>query len=107
MYVLLIVLSSENRSELFGPCLPALVRICEAFPPLVEDVFSLLLQVGRVCLAEACSFGHYQNATLTNWQGVVIDKTSNYSTINNFLVGEIQRTFLNIMKHAILKVKVY
>ncbi|KAG8283054.1 Integrator complex subunit 2 [Homalodisca vitripennis] len=99
---LVTVLSSENRAELFVPTLPALVRICEAFPPLVEDVVSLLTQVGKVCLAEACSHGNYKPANLMHWQAVASDQTSDH-----ILVGEIQRTFVSILRYAILKVKVY
>ena len=47
------VLSAEFRTELFIPCLPALVRICEAFPLLVDDVVALLVHLGRVCLSFA------------------------------------------------------
>lgn len=101
------MLSSENRAELFVPTLPALVRICEAFPPLVDDVVSLLFQVGRICMAEACAYNSYQPASLTNWQAIAINDKSDQVYINHYLVGEIQRTFLNILKHAILKVKVY
>ena len=48
------VLSSEERSSLFEPTLGSMVRFCKAFPPLVEDVTSLLLQYGRVVASEAC-----------------------------------------------------
>lgn len=88
------MLSSENRTELFTPALPALVRVCEAFPPLVDDVVSLLLQVGRVCLSEACAHGSYHPASLTPYD-------------DHLLVGAIQQAFIQILTHAVLKVKVY
>ncbi|XP_054258735.1 integrator complex subunit 2 [Macrosteles quadrilineatus] len=91
---LVTVLSSENRTELFTPALPALVRVCEAFPPLVDDVVSLLLQVGRVCLSEACAHGSYHPASLTPYD-------------DHLLVGAIQQAFIQILTHAVLKVKVY
>jgi len=50
---LLSVLTSEERQQLFPPVLPAFVRFCKAFPPLMEDVVSLLLQYGRICASEA------------------------------------------------------
>lgn len=43
----------EERQQLFAPILPAFVRFCKAFPPLLEDVVSLLLQYGRICVSEA------------------------------------------------------
>ena len=45
------VLESRHRVEFFSETLPPLVNICKAFPPLCEDVTSLLIQIGRVCVA--------------------------------------------------------
>ena len=47
------MLTSEESQQLFPPVLPAFVRFCKAFPPLMEDVVSLLLQYGRICASEA------------------------------------------------------
>ncbi|CAL1297098.1 unnamed protein product [Larinioides sclopetarius] len=52
---LLGVLPSSEQSKLFLPALPALVRMCETFPPLCEDVAFLLCQLGRVCLSRICA----------------------------------------------------
>ncbi|OQR68982.1 integrator complex subunit 2-like [Tropilaelaps mercedesae] len=49
---LLGVLPSSRRPQLFLPALPALVRMCRAFPPLSEDVAILLLQLAKVCLSQ-------------------------------------------------------
>ena len=46
---LLSVLPSDLRLELFQPVLKSFVRICIAFPSLLEDITSLLLQLGRIC----------------------------------------------------------
>ena len=46
------VLSCEERQQLFSPVLPAFVRFCKAFPPLIEDVVGLLLQYGRISASE-------------------------------------------------------
>uniref|UniRef100_A0A131XRZ2 Putative integrator complex subunit 2 n=3 Tax=Ixodes ricinus TaxID=34613 RepID=A0A131XRZ2_IXORI len=54
-HTLLGVLPSYQRPLLFLPALPALVRMCRAFPPLAEDVAVLLLQLGRVCLSQECT----------------------------------------------------
>ncbi|XP_042562132.1 integrator complex subunit 2-like [Clupea harengus] len=37
------------------PTLPCLVSFCQAFPPLYEDVFALLVQVGQVCAADVAT----------------------------------------------------
>ncbi len=52
------MLSKEERNRIFPPCLPAFVRISKAFPPLVEDVVSLLLQYGKTCVSESCLQGY-------------------------------------------------
>jgi hypothetical protein len=52
------VLTLEERNILFPPCLPAFVRLSKAFPPLVEDVASLLLQYGKICVSESCMQGY-------------------------------------------------
>ena len=43
LYTLLGVLASHERLELLHRVLPALVRICSAFPPLTEDCLQLLV----------------------------------------------------------------
>jgi hypothetical protein len=52
-FFILLVLTSEERHTLFPPILPSFVRFCKAFPPLIEDIVSLLLQYGRICASEA------------------------------------------------------
>ena len=46
------VLTSEERQQLFPQVLPAFVRFCKAFPPLIEDVVGLLLQYGRIVASQ-------------------------------------------------------
>lgn len=57
---LLSLLPSEKRSSFFMPVLPALVRMCTAFPPLRDDAISLLKQLRQVSTsklaASACTF---------------------------------------------------
>ena len=45
VWTLLGVLAAKEREELIRPSLPALARICRAFPPLIEDTVQLLIQV--------------------------------------------------------------
>ncbi|WAR02639.1 INT2-like protein, partial [Mya arenaria] len=51
MFAMIGVLEAGNRMEFFSETLPCMVRVCGAFPPLCEDVTSLLIQSGRVCLS--------------------------------------------------------
>ena len=55
VWTLLGVLAAKEREELIRPSLPALARICRAFPPLMEDTVQLLVQV------TALQIGHMYN----------------------------------------------
>uniref|UniRef100_A0A671RQ19 Integrator complex subunit 2-like n=1 Tax=Sinocyclocheilus anshuiensis TaxID=1608454 RepID=A0A671RQ19_9TELE len=52
MGTLLTVLTRAKRFAFFMPTLPCLVSFCKAFPPLFDDVMSLLVQVGQVSAAD-------------------------------------------------------
>jgi len=52
------VLASESRTALLVPVLPSLVRICRAFPPLIEDCISFLLQAGRMWISSSSLQGY-------------------------------------------------
>ncbi|KAK9968348.1 hypothetical protein ABG768_002678 [Culter alburnus] len=52
MGTLLTVLTRTKRYAFFMPTLPCLVSFCKAFPPLFDDVMSLLVQVGQVSAAD-------------------------------------------------------
>jgi integrator complex subunit 2 len=100
------VLPSWSRPELFGPCLPALVRICEAFPPLVDDVISLLMQLGRICMSEASLTARQDCLVLSSMTGGNSD-TEISAADNQTLCLKIQATFADILSRAVLKVKIY
>ncbi|XP_056593232.1 integrator complex subunit 2 [Triplophysa dalaica] len=52
MGTLLTVLTRAKRFAFFMPTLPCLVAFCKAFPPLFDDVMSLLVQAGQVSAAD-------------------------------------------------------
>ncbi|CAB4058668.1 INTS2 [Lepeophtheirus salmonis] len=56
---LISVITVEERRSLMPPVLPSFVRICKAFPPLMDDAVSLLLQYARISLNEASMNRHY------------------------------------------------
>ncbi|TTK47649.1 Integrator complex subunit 2 [Bagarius yarrelli] len=55
MGTLLTILTHGKRFAFFMPTLPCLVSICWAFPPLYDDVASLLVQLGQVCAADVAA----------------------------------------------------
>lgn len=61
-----LVLPSNGRTEIYLPALPALVRIATAFPPLVDDIVSFLVQLGRVCLSQSCLHGSYDHRIVSS-----------------------------------------
>ncbi|XP_053222629.1 integrator complex subunit 2 [Podarcis raffonei] len=55
MGTLLTVLTEAKRYTFFVPTLPCLVSFCQAFPPLYEDIMSLLIQIGQVCASDVAT----------------------------------------------------
>uniref|UniRef100_A0A8D2L271 Integrator complex subunit 2 n=1 Tax=Varanus komodoensis TaxID=61221 RepID=A0A8D2L271_VARKO len=55
MGTLLTVLTEAKRYAFFMPTLPCLVSFCQAFPPLYEDIISLLIQIGQVCASDVAT----------------------------------------------------
>ena len=45
---LLVALPSNKLTPFFIPALPALVRFCQAFPPLVGEATKFLVQLGKI-----------------------------------------------------------
>lgn len=99
---------SETRPSLFGPILPSLVRICEAFPPLVDDTISLLMQLGRICVSQA-SLGDQIDHCKINANGFSVSDECNSElmSVNEFLCVQVQKTFKQIVDKSVFKVKIY
>nr|XP_048680474.1 integrator complex subunit 2 isoform X2 [Caretta caretta] len=55
MGTLLTVLTQTKRYAFFMPTLPCLVSFCQAFPPLYDDIMSLLIQIGQVCASDVAT----------------------------------------------------
>ncbi|XP_072326031.1 integrator complex subunit 2 isoform X2 [Scyliorhinus torazame] len=55
MGTVLTVLTQAKRFAFFMPTLPCLVSFCRAFPPLYDDVASLLIQTGQVCASHVAT----------------------------------------------------
>lgn len=102
------VLPSETRPSLFGPILPSLVRICEAFPPLADDTISLLMQLGRVCVSQA-SLGDQIDHCKVNGSNFLLSEECNSElmSVNEYLCVQVQKTFTQIIEKSVFKVKIY
>jgi len=107
MSTLLSVLTSAQRVEFYMSALPALVRICRAFPPLCEDAISLLTQIGRVCRAHlaAKSLECIPNADTSLFadlprDGQVQRKGTPPLTDHSELLHEVNQTFSSIVQSA-------
>lgn len=106
---LLSVLPSDLRLELFQPVLKSLARICTAFPSLLEDITSLLLQLGRICESQA-SLGHCWNDTQILGEGAyVVSDTQPESKVlvAEVLSRDIKVTMSEIVQTALLNDKLY
>ncbi|XP_064461086.1 integrator complex subunit 2-like [Ornithodoros turicata] len=111
-HTLLGVLPGYQRPLLFLPSLPALVRMCKAFPPLSEDVSILLLQLGRVCLSQECTAAPPQLGFSANQ----LDKCGGNAEIksvlerlptNSALCRAIQKSFADLCDSAVLNRAIY
>lgn len=99
MVLLLTGLSKTQRNKLFKPVLPALVRISEAFPPLVDEIVPLLTHLARVCKSQA-SLASYLDAHLNWGSDIDVEDTEE-------LIEQVERTFSDILDKTVLKSDVY
>lgn len=85
--------------KLFTPILPALVRISEAFPPLVSDVMNLLMQLAKISESQASLASHF-DAHLGKSLEVSAQESRELCDLT-------QKTFSEILDKAVLKPNVY
>ena len=118
---LLSVLTSLERNLLFPPILPAMVRFCKAFPPLIEDVIGLLLQYGRICASESCMNGAVspKNFDMTGNSPIegnvkedslddqIKDIANTIIPTNASLAYQIQLTFTSILENSVLEKRIF
>ena len=81
---------SPERSEFFIVTIPAMTRVSVAFPPLVDDILTLLFQVAKISAA--------QNSVERNRMSKVVR--------NKRLFFIVQETFLKIVRHLMLNRRV-
>lgn len=79
--------------------LPSLVRISEAFPPLIDDIVQLLTQLAKICDSQASLASHFDaydgrdNEICAHESKELCDLT--------------QLTFRQILNKAVLKTDIY
>ncbi|XP_065215851.1 integrator complex subunit 2 [Planococcus citri] len=108
---LLTALPAFCRTELFVNTLPAFARICEAFPPLIEDTIILLIQLGKISISETALKGGSVSLSMTaSLDDGYLSDGSNSSCVlksNDCLYKGVEEVFALIISKAVLKHKIY
>ncbi|XP_076108239.1 integrator complex subunit 2-like [Mytilus galloprovincialis] len=114
MFTMVNVLGAGDKLEFFLETVPYLVKVCQAFPPLFEDVNSLLLQLGRVCVSQLSCNSNIIATEQTDLNFEPSKKKSKYSLLSPELTvqfeelhGLVRQTFSNIVKKSIVTRNIY
>ena len=105
------MLTAEERQQLFPPVLPAFVRFCKAFPPLMEDVVGLLLQYGRICASEdslqpPLTINGGLSPDLVNGMNSITSDPKERQRLES-LPQQVQDTFAAILDNSVLEKRLY
>ncbi|XP_030847416.1 integrator complex subunit 2 [Strongylocentrotus purpuratus] len=112
MSSLLTVLTGERWAIFYKATLPSIVRICRAFPPLYEDITSILVQLGRVCASRIATAGNSPDyigsdaelAQMMSTGGQAASALrSNEKNSDRVLLKSVEDTFAEIVRLAILQ----
>merc|ERR1712029_367227 len=68
---LLGVLATQQRRDLMESVLPALVRICSAFPPLLEDCLQLLVLASNMFSATSADNHAFRNKVIQTFENIL------------------------------------
>ena len=72
----------------------------------MDDVVSLLMQLGRICMSEASLTARRDGSVISSLTGG--NSEGKISEVDNHLLcTKIQSTFAEILNRAVLKVKIY
>jgi len=90
------------------PVLPSLVRFCKAFPPLSEDVISLLVQFGKICASEKC-LETFPSDKLSSWNPFQDFERPDQekSDEDDDVSTKIRKTFSLILENSVLEKRLY
>jgi len=110
VWTLLGVLPAREREQLLVPTLPALARMCRAFPPLIEDCIQLLAQAATMWISA-------QSVTQYHGPGYCMDQAENAvgsaggaggaGSAGHSLTQEIVKTFDNILSETVLVNRIF
>lgn len=112
VWTLLGVLAAKERETLLRASLPALVRMCRAFPPLIEDTVQLLTQAARMWISSKSVQGYssprlcYTANPLSSSRQAVKDVIGDLPSNDN-LAEEIVRTFEAILTETVFSKRVF
>ena len=114
------VLEQPDRLKFFQETIPHLGRVCQAFPPLCEDVTSLLHQVGRVCMSHIASTTNILEYTTSDGDTNVlvspyeppkkrlrVSVNSSESSKYRMLYRLVQHTFSELVQKSLVTKNIY
>ncbi|PVD31271.1 hypothetical protein C0Q70_06683 [Pomacea canaliculata] len=114
MFTLLTAYESTTVCQMFAKTVPSLLTLCKVFPPLCNDVTSLLMQVARICRSQLAITSH-PGVTDTHREEAPPKKlklagdeeiqihSSNFHT----LLALVQNTFRQITEIAVVTSRLY
>ncbi|CAI9724064.1 integrator complex subunit 2-like [Octopus vulgaris] len=118
MFTVLGAFSAHERAEFLIKTVPSLLLICQAFPPLCEDVTSLLMQIGRVCIATLSSTSNVMQTAFINNKDSFDHSDANIRKVTTFVKGTlsgqyfklnqiVRATFSEIVQKAVVMRNIY
>lgn len=107
LLTLLGILSGDARIEMFRAVLPCIVRFAEAFPPLLDDCLTFLMQLGRIAESHAVLGRKSESMPAAIFNRIKLDEHSATAKNAEKLVEEVRETFSKMCTEAVLKPKIY
>lgn len=112
----LTVLENKERVNFFLETVPCLTKVCQAFPPLCEDVTSILHQIGRVCMSHLTSASNLRETELSDLdktyvplkKKVKVDTSKQELTMKyQSLYRSVQQTFARVIVKSLVTKNIY
>ncbi|XP_055636441.1 integrator complex subunit 2 [Toxorhynchites rutilus septentrionalis] len=104
---LLGVLSSDARIEVFSAVLPCIVRIAEAFPPILDECIMFLMQLGKIAESQSSLGRSASHPALHQSLEAKIRSRSKHSYYAERLMDEVKETYSKLLDDAIFNPKIY
>lgn len=116
MFTMIGVLENKERVNFFLETVPCLTKVCQAFPPLCEDVTSFLHQIGRVCMSHLTSASNLRETELSDIdktyvplkKKVKVDTSTQELTMKyQSLYRSVQQTFARVIVKSLVTKNIY